>query len=158
MTPDLRAFNLLITAVILFLFRFWSRQKKKQSTSTEGWTQDGLSLRLAPLRHRKRGEQLALTLLLFPLPPRLVSGPRSCRLPQNTPALFSVSLSMCKQKLQECFFACSVGIFMNMWVVFLPFLLMPWYVLTQPLLLLLLLLLLSPFSNIKTKLVEWARC
>ncbi|KAA8583044.1 hypothetical protein FQN60_015590, partial [Etheostoma spectabile] len=55
-------------------------------------------------QHRKRGEQLALTLLFLP---RLASGSPPCRLPQ-TLQLLSVSLFMCKQKLREFFFFFSV--------------------------------------------------
>lgn len=73
------AADVFITTIIL-PFRSWSRQRKKQSTSMEEWIQDAPSPRLAPLRHRKRGERLAPTLLFLPW---LVSGPRPRRLPQT---------------------------------------------------------------------------
>lgn len=130
----------------IFSFRSWSRQKKKQSTSTEGWIQDALSPRLAPLRHRKRGERLALTLLLLP-PAGL--WPTSLQAASNTPAL-SQSACSCVNRNRSVFcLFCGYfyehvsGIFS---IIF--FFLMPWYVLTQPSL-----LLLSPFSNIKTNLL-----
>lgn len=122
---------------LILSFRSWNRQKKKPSTSTEGWIQDALSLRLAPVRHRKRGERLAQTLLL--LPPAGV-WPTSLQAASNTQS----ACSCVNRNSRSVFFACSVGIFM-MWVVSFSFLLMPWCVLTQPSR-----LLFSPFCNIKT--------
>lgn len=60
--------------------------------------QDAPSPRLAPLRHRKRGERPDPD---SPAPPRLVSGPPPCRLPQTLQKYLSAC--WCKQKLQECF-------------------------------------------------------
>ena len=56
--PTVFAVDVLITTISPS-FRFWSRQKKRPSTSTEGWTRHAPSPPLAPLRHLRRGERLA---------------------------------------------------------------------------------------------------
>lgn len=66
-------------------------------------------------------------------------------------SLLSVSLFVCKQKIQECFFCLFVGISMNVSGIsffFPPFLFEAMICITQPSL-----LLVSPFSNIETNLL-----
>lgn len=96
------------TSPLCALFRSWSRQRKKQSTSTEGWIQDAPSPRLAPLRHRKRGERLALTLLLLPPAGLWPSSPLQAA--SNTPA-FSQSACSCVNRNSRSVFLLVCGYF-----------------------------------------------
>lgn len=81
-----------------------------------------------------------------PAPPPAGLWPTSLQAASNTPAL-SQSARSCVNRNYRSVFCLFCGYFYEH-VVFFPFLLMPWYVLTQPSL-----LLLSPYTNINTKLL-----
>lgn len=93
------------------LFRSWSHQRKKLSISMEGWIQDARSPHLVPLRHLKRGEQLAPTLLLLLW---LGFGPHPCRLPQTLQP--SQSVYSCVNKNSKRGFFVLLVLWVFLWI------------------------------------------
>lgn len=100
-----------MSTLLSVLFRSWSRQRKKLSISMEGWIQDALSPHLVPLRHLKRGEQLAPTLLLLLW---LGFGPHPCRLPQTLQP--SQSVYSCVNKNSKRGFFVLLVLWVFLWI------------------------------------------
>lgn len=131
-----------MSTLLSVLFRSWSRQRKKLSISMGGWIQDARSPHLVPLRHLKRGEQLAPTLLLLLW---LGFGPHPCRLPQTLQPSRSVYSRVNKNSKRGFFVLLVLWVFL--WIC-------EWFFFFNATV-----YLLSSFRNINTNLFsKWVRC